>query len=121
MFSTYSFSENANVRVSGKYLYASMYSEHPNFNMLTSSVQFLSEARLVGRIDLQKHTTEMIVSGFPSAYHINPYQLFSFAQTRFDIYNDRKMLVGFEGTPELYVCDHEGTPTGFLQYNHLQL
>ena len=109
-FSTYSFAEDANVKVLDDLLFVSMYSEHPNFNMFASTNVYLSEANHIGRINLHKHTTDMIALGFPHAYRENPYLLFSFAQTRFDLYTDKKILVSFEGTPELYVCDRNGTP-----------
>ena len=111
-YSTYTHSIMPEVHTRGdsEILYC-LFCENPNFNMLNHTAKFLEEAYHLAVIDKNTHEGKVIVKGFPSKYYESPYQLFAFSYIHYDLLpGSDKMLVSFEGTPELYLCDSMGRP-----------
>lgn len=111
-FSTYTHSILPDVHRIGDTVIYSLYSEHPNFNMVYHSAEFTREAAHFALIDSKTHKGSVMARGFPEEYVKNPFKLFSFSFVRFDLFPDGKLLVSFEATPELYICDMNGRPIG---------
>lgn len=111
-FSTYSHSMMPEVHTRGdsEILYC-LFCEHPNFNMINHTAKFLEESYHLAVIDKNTHEGKVIVKGFPSKYYESPHKLFAFSYIHYDLLpGSDKMLVSFEGTPELYLCDSMGRP-----------
>lgn len=109
-FSTYTHSILPDLHKKGDNVLYGVYSEHPNFNMVSHPSKFVREAYHIAQINCKTHKGSVIVQGFPKAYYKNPHMMFSFSFIRFDLLPDDKLLVNFEATPELYVCDPKGHP-----------
>jgi len=99
-----------NVRVRGEDILYGVFSENPSFNMLEHPARYVREARHIAVIDRKSHKGRVVVRGFPDIYCQNPQKYFSFSYVRYDILPGNRLLLGFEATPELYVCSAEGRP-----------
>lgn len=107
---THSIMPDAHMRKGREVLYA-LFCENPIFNMLECPRKYLKEAYHIAVIDTKTHEGRLIVKGFPEVYSEDPYKMFSFSYVRYDYVPERdQIILGFEATPELYVCDATGHP-----------
>ena len=109
-FSTYTHSIMPDVHVQDGKLYYGLISEHRAFNMVDHGVPYVQQSNRLAVIDMESHNGSVLVRGYPEAYAEAPNKMFSAHYIRFDLLPEKKMLISFEATPELYVCDMEGHP-----------
>lgn len=107
---THSIMPDAHMRKGREVLYA-LFCENPVFNMLNSPQKYLKEAYHIAVVDTKTHEASLIVKGFPEIYSKDPHRMFSFSYVRYDYVPERdQIILGFEATPELYVCNATGKP-----------
>ena len=94
----------------GENVCLTMSAEHPNMNYFRKTRQFLTRAMHVGVVDMVAGKTRMQVEGFPELYMQDPYKYSSVANINIAHYKDDGLIVNFEATPSIYVCDNTGFP-----------
>lgn len=111
-FDTYSFAEENFVgRLKDGTLYLSSFSDNELFCYFTTPEKYLTDSYRIGRVDLIKGENKpMIVKGFPEMYRKTPAKYSSCQYIDFDISDEGDIYVGFEASPVIYVCNHEGVP-----------
>ena len=108
-FTTYSRPSIMDLKLSDEYLYYRCESQHPEFNLAVSASSYLTDSRHLVRVNLKDPRGEMLIKGYPQPYHDSPREFMSVSMIRYDLLPDG-FIVGFEATPELYVCNMDGMP-----------
>lgn len=92
-------------------VYFNIFSDHPDFNYLSNTSDFLDNCYHIWEVDLKKQTdTRLLAKGYPASYkkHSNKYLIFS--GCNFDIDNDGNFYLSYEADSLIYVYNHDFSP-----------
>ncbi|GCB33710.1 hypothetical protein [Bacteroides faecalis] len=108
----------------GDCFYMNVYSEHPEFNYLEETQQYLQSCRHIWEIDFRKNMDgRLLASGYPNSYLKDLNKHVVFLGTRFDIDKQGNFYVSYEVDSLIYVYDSDYNPlaTYGFQGNEMNL
>lgn len=92
-------------------LYFNIYSDHPDFNYLDQTKDYLDNCYHIWEIDLKKHCdTRLLAKGYPATYKAAPNKYLIFCGCNFDIDNNGNFYLSYEADSLIYVYNHEFEP-----------
>jgi hypothetical protein len=95
----------------GENIYFNMYSEHPEFNYLEHTKDYLDKCRHISEVNVATGKDgNMYVEGYPDIYKDDPNKYVIFLGINFDIDNRGNFYISYEADSVIYKCNSNFEP-----------
>ena len=102
----------------GEKVYLNIYSEHPDFNYLENTNNYLERCYHILELDINKEkTSKMYARGYPPVYSSNSKNYVIFSAINFDIDNENCFYVSYEADSLIYKYDSQYNPLYSFGYS----
>jgi hypothetical protein len=92
-------------------VYFNVFSDHPDFNYLNQTDDYMKNCYHIWEIDLNKQKdTRLLAKGYPEIYKKDPNKYLVFCGSNFDIDNDGNFYLSYEADSLIYVYNHQFEP-----------
>lgn len=92
-------------------IYFNIFSEHPKFNFLDHTDEYLKKCRHIWEIDIDKQKdTRLLAKGYPESYSKDPKKHVIFMGTCYDIDRNGNFYVCYDTDPYIYVYNNDFIP-----------
>jgi hypothetical protein len=95
----------------GENVYFNMYSEHPEFNYLEHTKDYMEKCRHISEVNIGTGKDgNMYVEGYPDIYKSDPNKYLIFLGINFDVDNQGNFYISYEADSVIYKCNSRFEP-----------
>jgi hypothetical protein len=119
---TYNYDNLTCRNIGNNKVYIDIYSEHPNFNYVEHTKEYLKKSKHILEIDISNGKAgKLFSSGYPPVYYENTNNYLLFSYINFDIDKDGNFYVNYEADSLIYKYDNNFNPLYSFGYSGINM